>query len=92
MARAGNYEEALNNARRVKEMIEGQVRTEEQKALFGIFMREYEEITAALDSAMAEERGADARSAFARTENRSDHVAHKLYSHKVAKSEGCLVQ
>lgn len=92
MARAGHYEEALGNARRVKAMIEEQVKTEEQRKLFDIFMREYREINAALENAMAAESGQESRSAFSRTENRSDYVAQKLYSHKAAKAEGCTIQ
>lgn len=92
MARAGNYEEALNNAKRVKAMIERQVKTEEQRRLFDIFMKEFREISLALESAMASERGEDSHSAFSRTENRSDMVACKLYGHKQAKAEGCCIQ
>jgi len=92
MAKAGDYEEALQNARRVKVMIEGQVKTAEQKRLFDIFMSEYKQINAALESAISAEGGnADARSAGARSEHRTDFVAQRLYSHKAAKSEACLV-
>jgi len=92
MARAGDYEEALQNARRVKTMIEGQVKTAEERRLLDIFMNEFKDINAALGGAIESERGnADAQSASARSENRSDLVAQRLYSHKQAQSEACSV-
>jgi len=92
MARHGDYEGALKNAVNVKDLIERRIKTEEDKVLWDIFMREFEDISSTLNANMEKERKEGLKGSVDRTSNRSDYTAKKLYNYSSANQAGCVVQ
>jgi len=93
MARAGNYEMALANAEAVKELINRQITTGDQKKLWDIFLREFEDIHQALSRAIQTERETGkSGSSSERSQLREDYTAKKLYNYSGSSKAGCLVQ
>jgi len=91
MARHGDYEGALKNAVNVKNLIERRIKTEEDKVLWNIFMREFEDISTTLNANMEKEKKEGLKGKD-RTSIRSDYTAKKLYNYSSANQAGCVVQ
>jgi len=91
MARLGDYEGALKNAVNVKALVEQRINTDEDKALWNIFMVEFEDISKALTTAIDKEKKAGSR-VSERSSMRSDYTAKKLYNYSSAEAKGCVVQ
>jgi len=93
MARDGDYEGALSNATKVKDMLVNAGYA--QGDLWELFMKEYNAISTDLGAAINFEKNkfkAGTATAVDRSELRSDYTAQKLYSYSGSSKAGCCVQ